>query len=314
MNCLRLSFIALSLATGITACGGDSPAALAKRLDGALKAGDMDAAIGLIEWHDSPAQLRFLYMDLLPDCFERHVCTVTVSPLTDEFRERTATQMKTQGAEYVAAPEGTLEIVGKPPADAPHKNDGSSREGMSLSMPYARIDGRYKIISMHYTPAKVAELKAKTAQAVADETLAQGVGLQRDMQWKQKASALPAGGGEPGMAFSTSTAALASAIKSGSLDAVIANMGSIGRLFFGDKDTDGTTIPLKTRELKLRAESVREETDVTVLGGYVLGDTAALFYEGHNGAGWIVRGVALMEQHEGLWNDAGRQAIEIPPN
>ena len=48
---LRLAFIALSLTAGLTACGGDSPQALAKRLDSALKAGDMDAAIGLIEWH-----------------------------------------------------------------------------------------------------------------------------------------------------------------------------------------------------------------------------------------------------------------------
>jgi hypothetical protein len=314
MNYLRLIFIVLTLTAGLGACGGDSPADLAKRLDSALKAGDMDAAIGLIEWHDSPAQLRFLYMDLLPDCFERHVCTVTVSPLTDEFRERTATQTQTQGAEYVVAPEGTIEIVGKPPADAPHKNDGTSREGMNLSMPYARVDGRYKIICMHYTPAKVAELKAKTAQMIADETLAQGVGIPRDMEWKRKASVLPAGGGEPGVAFSTSTAALAGAVKSGSLDALMASMGRIGRLIYGDKDTDGTVIPLKTRELTLRAQSVRYDTDVTVLGGYLLGDTAALFYEGHNGAGWIVRGVVLMEQHEGLWDDVGRQAIEIPPS
>src|SRR5450432_137544 len=197
MNYLRLALLILSLMTGCTGCGGDSPAALAKRLDSALKAGDMDAAIGLIEWRDSPAQLRFFYMDLLPDCFERHVCSVTVGALTDEFRERTARQIKEQGAAYVVPPEGTIEVIGKPPADAPHKNDGTSREGMNLSMPYARIDGRYKIISMHYTPAKVAELKAKTAQAVADETLAQGVGNPRDMEWKQKASALPAGGGEP---------------------------------------------------------------------------------------------------------------------
>ena len=279
-----------------------------------LKAGDMDAAIGLIEWRDSPAQLRFFYMDLLPQCFERLVCAVTVGPLTDEFRERTARQTKTQGAEFVVAPEGTIEIVGKPPADAPHKKDGTSREEMTLGMPYARIDGHYTIISMHYTPAKVAELKAKTAQAVADETLAQGVGNPRDLEWKQKASALPAGGGEPGLAFSTSTAALAGAVKSGSLDAVMATAGDYAKIIYRDKDTDGTSISLKTRQLKLRAQAVRYYTDATVLGGYLLGDTAALVYEGHNGAGWIVRGVVLMEQHEGLWGEAGRQAIEIPPN
>ena len=313
MNYLRLSFIALGLTAGLTACGGDSPQALAKRLDSALKAGDMDAAIGLIQWHDSPAELRFHYLNLLPQCFERHVCTATLGPLTDEFRGRTA-KWKTQGAEFAVAPEGTIEVNGEPPADAPHKNNGTSREAMNLSMPYARINGQYKIVSMSYTPAKVAELKAKTAQAVADETLAQGVGNPRDLEWKQKASALPAGGGEPGLAFTTSTAALAGAMKSGSLDAVIASMGDLGRAIYRDKDTDGTTIPRKTRELKLRADSVRSETDATVLGGYLLGDTAALFYEGHNGAGWIVRGVVLMEQREGLWQEAGRQTIEVPPN
>ena len=314
MNNLSLISTLLGLQPVLAGCGGDSPGALAKRLEDALKAGDMDAAIALVEWRDTPAELRFFYMHLLPDCFERHVCAVTTSALTDEFREHTAAQAKTQGAEYRVAPEGTIEVVGKLPADAPHKSDGTSREGMNLSMPYARIDGRYKIITMHYTPAKVAELKAKTAQMVADETLAQGIGNPRDLEWKQKAKALPAGGGAPGLAFSASSAALADAVKTGNVDTVMAALGRYGKFIFGEKDTDGTLIPLKTRQLGLRAQAVRYPTDVTVLGGYILGDTAALVYEGHNGAGRIVRGVVLMEQHEGVWDDVGRQTIEIPPD
>ena len=106
---LTIAVFAIVALAAFSACGGDSPEALAKRLENALKAGDMDAAIGLIQWHDSPAELRFHYLNLLPQCFERHVCTATLGPLTDEFRGRTA-KWKTQGAEFAVAPEGTIEV------------------------------------------------------------------------------------------------------------------------------------------------------------------------------------------------------------
>ena len=69
---------------------------------------------------------------------------------------------------------------------------------MSVEMPYAKINGEYKIVSNNYTPAKVAELKSKSAQAIADELLADGVGTPPDKDWKNKARVLSAGGGEAG--------------------------------------------------------------------------------------------------------------------
>ncbi len=76
---------------------------------------------------------------------------------------------------------------------------------------------------------------------------------------------------------------------------------------------DGTPVPEKKRELTLREQAVQELADVQVLGGYMKGTTAAVIFEGHDGAGWLVRGAYMMSLGNGKWDAQMPLAEHSPP-
>ena len=263
----------------------------------------MDAEMALLDTRGVPAQLQFFYEDLVNDCVE-FPCVVSVAPLPPEFKESAAKQLQTHSLDFAVAPEGIIKVTGE---------SADKKENMSVEMPYAKINGEYKIVSNNYTPAKVAELKAKSAQAIADELLADGVGTPPDKDWKNKARVLSAGGGEAGAAFVARDNAIVAAAKANDPDAIVTVLGEYGRIVYGDKDYKGTPRPMKQRQMKLRAQSVRFTYDTKVLGGYALDDVYALIYEGRDGAGWTVRGCNVGTFKDGKWEAIGGQKIEIPP-
>src|SRR6185436_5094913 len=187
---------------------------------------------------------------------------------------------------------------------------------MNMEMPYAKVGGSYKLVMAHYTAAHLAELKATTAQAAADATLAGGIGKpgssERDMDWKTTATPLPAGGGEAGAAYLDRVAKVGAAIHAKDVDALAAATGDWGRVVLGDKDFKGQPVPLDKRQRKMRASALQMVVAAQVLGGYQLGDQVVLVVEGTNGAGNTVRGAELMERSEGAWKSAGGDLIEIP--
>jgi hypothetical protein len=303
MRNLVLASLCSFVVLGVAACSGGGPEGLARMLDSAIKAGDIDAELALLDTQGVPAQLQFIYEDLVNDCSEM-TCVVSVAPLSPEFKERAAKQLKTQDLDFAVAPEGLIKVTG----------ESADKKGhMSVEMPYAKVGGEYKIVSNTYTSAKIAELKAKSAQTLADELLANGVGVPPDKDWKSRARVLAAGGGEAGAALVAQNNAMTAAAKSNDPDAMVKALGQFGEIVYGDKDYQGKPIPLKHRQLKLRAQSVRFTYDTKVLSGYALDDDYALIYEGRDGAGWTVRGCEVGKLVDGHWKSVGSNTIEIPP-
>lgn len=299
----------LSFLSGISACGGGGPEGLARKLESALKAGDMDAVLAQIDSRSIPAQVLFFYMDTVPDCFEAAPCRVTVEPLPADFKQESARQGEEEGAAFAVAPEGMIKIA----SEAPGKDGKSKGGGASMTMPYANVGGQYKVVAMSLVPAKVARLRSESAQAVADALLAEGVGDPPDKEWKGKATALPPGGGEAGRLFAESGNAMAAAGKANDVKAIVVAGGPWAEVVFADNDFAGHSVSLKKRQLKLRAQSVRFVSDIKVLGGYALNGVHALIYEGRDGAGWIVRGCAIGEIKGGKWEVSAKRESAAPP-
>jgi hypothetical protein len=304
MSTIRYGSLLVALAIGCSACAGESAQTLATRLETAMKAGDMDAALALLDDRGLPGELKFFYMDLVPDCFEALKCAVTPGPLTDKFKQRVAAQAQ-QGVEVTPNPEGLLVI----------KEEGPKEHG-SIELPYARVDGKYKVIAGRYTAGKAAELKARTVQAIVDAAFAariQTMAGDFDTEWQKQATVLPAGGGDAGAAFVARENAMAAAAKANDVAAMIVAGGTNAEFLYRDKEFDGTPVSLHRRQLKMRAQAVRQLADVRVLGGFQQGDVAIITYEGHDGAGWIVRGYAVMQHKGSGWESMGSDSTSVPP-
>jgi hypothetical protein len=296
-NCLALGF-----STICAACGGESADQLASSLDAAFKAGDMDAALALLDSKGVPAMAMSVYMDNVNDCFAGYTCTVSMEPLSDAFKKEIPVQREKNGVEFSTTPEGIIKI-----AEVAPESKGT------VELPYAKVDGKYKIIGMHYTAEKLAALKTKTAQSITDELLAKGIGDPPDTQWKSNATALPADGGDAGNAFVAKVKATAAAAKANDVDAMIAAGGDWEKMLFGEKDLSGKPVSLKARQLKMRTHFVLQPAEVTVTGGYRLDDMVVVTFDGHDGNGWVVHGAQLMQLTNGAWQESGRQKVSIPP-
>jgi hypothetical protein len=291
----------LSLCAAVSACAGNSPDGLASSLQTALTTGDVDSALALLDSPNIPSQQMFFYVHMLVDCTNGATCTTKAVPLTEEFNKRLASQ-KEQGFDFAAAPEGLVQI-------------SVTGEGMkgSTTVPYAKVGGSYKILGAHFSAQKIAELKAQTAQAKTDALLAAGVGFPPDPEWKTHATALPADGGEAGAALVSLVKARTDAVKAGDVEKRIAVGDERDAIIYAAKSrATGKENSLKSRQVDMRAQSMRELADVKVLGGYQNGDTAVLTVEGHDGHGWAVRGVQVMQQKNGKWTTAQADTVSFP--
>lgn len=302
---MRKTCATLLFVLGTSACSGaSSPERLVATLQEALAKGDVDAVLACASLEGAPAMAVFMLADLPNDCDDGTVCTVANKPLDAEWKAENARTMAEQGAVWSVEPEGLVAISAK--------EEGGS---MDLSLPYAKVDGQYRIVIGTLSPEKRAELEATTPRAAAEHTLELGIyddaAGERDLSWKTTAAALPADGGEAGAAFLAKVAAMAAAIKANDPDAAAAT-GEWAARVFGAKDYDGTAIPLEVRKRKLRAQATRQLVEARVLGGWRKGDTVVLVIEGTNGVGNTVRGASLWQLADGKWQDQGQDVIEIP--
>lgn len=302
---IRIPAITLALATlACSACGSESPAALAENLSSALHSGDLVAASALLENQHGAADQQLAFISLVENCSNGYACKIVAGPVTDEFSKGLKDDHDNDGRDMSIAAEGLLTI------NTSFK-DANSEAKESLTLPYAKVDGKYKIISESYTAAKMQELQAKSAQAVADEQFV--AGIDGDTDWKNKATPLAADGGDPGKALSAHVDAIAKAFKAQDYASLITLGGIRAKYLYAEKDSDGSPVPAKKRQLILQGQQVQELVDVKVLGGYQHGDTAVVTIEGHNGAGWSVRGLYEMEMTDGKWIPQQPLVKEIPP-
>ena len=86
----------------------------------------------------------------------------------------------------------------------------------------------------------------------------------------------------------------------------------MAEIVFRDKDAGGKAIPLIDRQRNLHVQSLRMLRDVKVNGGYLLGESAVLLIEAHDGIGWVVRGPILLSHRRGTWGRAGDNTVSYP--
>ena len=305
-----LSAIAITslLATGACSHAASTPDGLAKALQSALDSGDFDAAGKLADIDHAPAQLHFFYLDNVLTCSSRAKCTVSAAPATDELRE----QLKKQAAQlHAQAPsvDGMITIAVKP-------KDSSGSGSGTIKMPYAKVGNDYEIVSIHYSPAQFAALRAKSNETLVQEFFAAGIpdmdASEPRTDWATAATPLPADGGDAGKAFVAQTRAMSAAVDAKDPDAAMHSGGGMAEIVFRDKDAGGKSIPLIDRQRNLHVQSLRMLRDVKVNGGYLLGESAVLLIEAHDGIGWFVRGPILLSHRRGTWGRAGDNTVSYP--
>ena len=300
--------LALGLSLPLVACGG-SPENLAQSMQKALQAGDQEAALQLARLDGAPAQLHFFYLDQVGDCAEAGTtCTATLAPLDDKFQEQ-AKGLAEQGLEVIASPEGLVVVELK-----------SETAKGKMRMPYAKVDGDYRIVSQRYSAAKLDEMRGKSNAALLQELLDEGIydreSGERKTDWKEGATALPAGGGEIGAAYRKQVEALAAAAAAGDPDAAASSGDGFAAMMLGANDYAGKPVPMEVRKRKLRAQSTRWLREIEIEGGWQKGEEAILVFTGRNGIGWIERGAMLVTREDANsgWNNSGETTVEYPAN
>lgn len=301
------ALLALLLASAAGAASAAStPQALARDLQKAMQAGDMKAAAALVDIERAPAELRFFYYAQVLECSSEASCTTSLAPLDAQYRAKLQEQARESGAEGVDAL-GLVVVTTK-------SLDGSGSG--TMKMPYAKIDGAYKIATMRFTDAEFAARRGKDNEALLQEMFAEGIydsaKGERRTDWATAATRLPADGGEAGKAFVRQTTAMAAAVDAADPDAAMRSGGRWAMMVFGDKGYDGKAIPLDQRKRKLQVQSLRMLREVKVSGGYQLGDDVALMIEARNGIGWTERGAVLLSRDGEAWDVAGKHTVSFP--
>lgn len=289
------------------ACGG-SPETLAKEVESTFEKGDMDGALKLAYFEQMPADLRFFFLDQVRECaMPGTTCNASVAPLDEDFKNSLA-RMADQGLESPYAAEGLILLQSR---EADGKSSGK------MQMPYAKVDGKYRLIAQRYTAAKLTELRGTTNQQLLEQMLAAGIydsaAGERRTDWKDSATALPADGGEPGQQLVRSSAALHAAVLANDPDAAVKSGNGFAAMVLADKDYEGKPVALAERQAKLRTQSARFLHDVKVEGGWLRGQDAIVLLTAKDGVDWTARGAVFLSRDEqGVWNIAGKQLVSYP--
>ncbi len=277
-----------------------TPEKLAAALQTAQSEGDIDGVLALGNFKDTGPVVKWLFLSNVATCSYETYCFVSVK--ADDpaaIAERVARQLK-QGYEFQAQPEGTLVI-----SVLDRKTGAFQAE---IAMPYALIDGQYRMLSAQYTAKKLTELRAQSNAQLLDALFAQGI---RDnvppheirFDWKTAATVLPPGGGELGAAYEAIVARDFLRYSTGDLAAVLADAADVVQ----------DPVAKRIRVLALRTEAVSMLKSIRVLGGYQLGDTVVFDTLGKAENGWIVRGAVILTRNsKGKFIRSGDRVVSYP--
>jgi hypothetical protein len=308
MNILRLLLPVLASLLVVFSCTGatSTPDALAKALQRALDSGDFKAAAALADLANAPAEVHFALLDNVYECSTDATCTVTTAPIDAAYRQQLADQAQQLGGQAPAA-EGLIVVTSK-------SKDGSGLG--TLQMPYAKIDGAYKLASIQLSAAEIAKRRATAGEQLLKDMFAGGIhdnaSGERRTDWATAATPLPADGGPAGVELVRQTNAMAKAVDAKDPDAAMKAGGQWATIVFADKSYDGKPIAREQRQKKLHVQSLRMLREVKVSGGYQLGDDAALIVEARDGIGWTERGAVLMTRNGEDWDVSGKQLVAFP--
>ena len=301
-------FWALALTLAVTKVqAASTPAQFAKQVEATLKKGSVEELLKLGEFQRVHPQALFFLVDLVPECSMLATCTVTAAAYDKTAAAQDQASQAEQGYTFAKPPQGLLKISMK-------SNDGSSSGDSTI--PFALVGSELKLLAGEYTAAKLAQLRAKTQETLLDEFFASGIydrtTNERRTDWKKIAKKLPADGGAAGQWLTQSVAQSYQAASKGDIAGVIAAGGRREAIIYAEKDYDGKVVPKALLLLKIRAQTVRNLMQVTVLGGYQYGDDVVLMIDGKTPNGWLVRGPILLSAEGKSWDRAGDGTINFP--
>ena len=214
--------LALGLSVALQACASSTPEKLASDLRSALSKGDIDAALALGNFKNTIPTLKWLYLKQVVSCAYESICRVSVKADDAAAIAERATQQLKHGFEFETKPAGVLVLSFVSRKPGAFKGE--------QSMPYAKIDGQYRILTGQYSATKLAELRAQTNAQLLDVMFAKGIRenappYNTRTDWKSAATVLPAGGGEIGAAYAAEVARDYLHYSTGDLAGVLADGG-----------------------------------------------------------------------------------------
>jgi hypothetical protein len=290
-----------------SAQAASTPAQFAKQVEATLKKGSIEELLKLGEFKHAHPQALFFLIDLVPECSMLSTCTVSTAPYDQAAAAEDQASQAAQGFTFARPPQGLLKISMK-------SKDGSSSG--DTAMPFALVGSELKILAGEYTTAKLAELRAKSQEALVDEFFASGIydpaTRERRTDWKKIATKLPANGGPAGAWLAQSVTMTYQAAIKGDIAGVIKAGSAREAIIYAEKDYDGKVVPKALLQLKIRAQTVRNLMAVKVLGGYQYGDDVVLMIEGKTPNAWVVRGPILLTANGKSWDRSGDGTINYP--
>jgi len=249
------------------ATAADNPQGLLDELKAVIAKKDVNAATILIDWGNAPVQAYRMLKMSVADCFAPAKCQIATGPLTE------ADKTPNENYYFPVAPEGVIRIKSEP-------------EEEGFSMPYAKVNGSYKIVIGQLTEKSWNEVKlaadaSKIAKEMASDIVTSG-------------KPLPADGGEPAKAYREYLAAVAK----GDTD-FLAQHGSQGDLYFF-----GTAYKANPTKAAITVDLTRMEViaEPIIKGGFIQDSRAVLLVSGLNGLGWITEGAIILAQKDRKWS------------
>lgn len=277
-----------------------------QEVEAAIRAGDAKALLALADMKGALGLQHSLLLGLLPDYAEAEgKWAVTIEPATSEWQANFQQQLQANGMEAPIAPEGLIVVK---------ETSGSGRSVQR--MPFGRVDGRLKLITARYSAAKLSELAATDPMKAAEKSLAEGLpdpdSSGMDAAWKAGATALPAGGGDPGAALVAEVQKLNAAVAAADPDAVMALTGRWGQAVFAAENYEGKPVSMQIRKLKVAAQATRFLQKVDVIGGWATNTRAALAIDAVDHSGNKRRGAVFMQTTDKGWEKYREDLVEIP--
>ncbi len=278
----------ITLLAILSACAGEAPDALVKKLQAALDQSDATAALALGDFAQAPPEIVAAYMGVLGTCTFENRCTVRLGPVEAPTNAR---------LQFKYPPLGTLQVA------MIWRKDQSN--GGNASMPYALVDGSYQIVYASYAPAELEKLRARTTEQLMADALQSGIPdltlSAKRSDWKAAAQVLPVDGGGIGRRFQERAKAIYKAANEHDIAALIAVGGSDASRQFYAFDAANNPLPSKVMALKLCGKLPTYPSAVKILGGYARseqeGRQVLLLMEATLPNGWIQRGPVLINEY-----------------
>jgi hypothetical protein len=295
------------VASAAVACtAAAQPQKLAESVSDALNNADLTAVSELAQLSGAPAAVRSMLYDSAIECSEPPGCMVSLAPVDADFKERAQYLSQSQGLE-IPDVVGLLVI-----ASSAEGGSGSS----STKVPYAEVDGEYRVVAGRLSAEKIESLRATTNESLLEKGFSWKVQDpetgEGTSDWATAATRLEEDGGAAGRGLVADTSAMYQATQAKDPDRAAQLGDRLLNMVLNEPDGEGNPRSKARRQLQLEVWALSRLHDVRIHAGYQLGSSVLLMIEARDGIDWIVRGPVLMIPDGDSWGIAANGTIRYP--